>query len=149
MRRASVFEGCRWRVHFCGIHLLTGICDFAKCNVKSWEMKIAGSFLLALAAALPALGQRITDPHVTNPGASVVDVAARQAALKSTADPLLLSAIRRLQSCAATPLVPAPTGRMDIPHHYLSGSNGPVNPKPRRPRRSGLRDIREPDYCPA
>jgi poly(beta-D-mannuronate) lyase len=38
------------------------------------------------------------------------------------------AAIRSLRTCAATPLVPAPVGRMIIPRHYLSGSNGPVNP---------------------
>jgi Alginate lyase len=33
-----------------------------------------------------------------------------------------------LRSCVATPFVAAPVGRMNIPHHYLSGSNGPINP---------------------
>jgi poly(beta-D-mannuronate) lyase len=36
--------------------------------------------------------------------------------------------INRVHSRAATPLIPAPTGRMNIPSHYLFGSNGPVNP---------------------
>jgi poly(beta-D-mannuronate) lyase len=66
--------------------------------------------------------------HITNPHASFVDVPARQTTLQSTSDPLLLAAIKSLHSCIATPLVPAPTGRIDIPHHYLSGSNGPTNP---------------------
>jgi len=79
--------------------------------------------LLTLGLAPLALGQ-----PVANPRASVLDVAARQAELKSTADPLLRAAIQGLPSCAATPLVPAPSGRMNIPHHYISGSNGPVNP---------------------
>jgi poly(beta-D-mannuronate) lyase len=77
----------------------------------------------ALAFTLPALGQ-----HVVNPRASVVDVRGRQAALRSTTDPLLRTAIEGLRSCVATSLVPAPAGRMNIPHHYLSGSNGPINP---------------------
>jgi poly(beta-D-mannuronate) lyase len=80
-------------------------------------------FLIAVACALPAFGQHVTDPH-----ASVVAVASRQAALKSTNDPLLRAAIQGLHSCADTPMVGAPNGPMNIPHHYLSGSNGPTNP---------------------
>ena len=38
------------------------------------------------------------------------------------------AAIKGLHSCVATPFVAAPVGRMNIPHHYLSGSNGPTNP---------------------
>jgi poly(beta-D-mannuronate) lyase len=86
-------------------------------------MKLLGFPLFLLTFSLPCFGQ-----HVTDPRASVVDVAARQIALRSTSDPLLLSAIKGLHSCLALPLVSAPTGRMDIPHHYLSGSNGPTNP---------------------
>jgi len=51
----------------------------------------------------PALGQRVNDPH-----ASVVDVASRQAALKSTVNPVELEAIKSLRSCVAMPLVAAP-----------------------------------------
>jgi poly(beta-D-mannuronate) lyase len=76
----------------------------------------------ALLLALPALAQHLA-PH-----ASVVDLPARQVALHSTADPILTAAIKSLHSCVATPAVPAPTGRMIIPHHYLSGSSGPTNP---------------------
>jgi len=79
--------------------------------------------LAAFAFALAASAQHVTEPH-----ASMVDVASRQATLKSTTDPLLRAAIARLHSCAAMPLVPAPAGRMKIPSHYLSGSNGPINP---------------------
>jgi poly(beta-D-mannuronate) lyase len=86
-------------------------------------MKVSGIFFFAIAFSLPTLGQRVTDPK-----ASVVDVAARQAILRSTTDPLLLAAVKGLHSCAATPLVAAPVGRMKIPHHYLSGSNGPTDP---------------------
>jgi poly(beta-D-mannuronate) lyase len=86
-------------------------------------MKFRGIAVLTVACALPAAGQ-----HVAVSRASVVDVAARQAQLKSTTDPLLLKAISELHSCVALPVVPAPIGRMDIPHHYLSGSSGPVDP---------------------
>lgn len=80
-------------------------------------------FLVAVACALPALGQHVADPH-----ASVVSAAARQATLRSTTDPLLRKAIQDLHSCVETPLVAAPAGPINIPHHYLSGSNGPTNP---------------------
>lgn len=83
--------------------------------------------ILALSAALvftaPLLAQ-----DISNPAASVLDVRARQAFLKSTTNPRIREAITHLSSCTATPLVPAPTGEMQIPHHYLHGSNGPINP---------------------
>ena len=84
-------------------------------------MKIAVTLVVLLAA--PAWGQ-----HVKDRRASVVDVAARQATLKTTADPVLQAAIKRLPSCVALPQVAAPVGRMVIPKHYLVGSNGAVNP---------------------
>ena len=86
-------------------------------------MRYSGLLSVTLGLTFPALAQ-----HVTNPRASLVDVPARQALLASTKDPLLLDSIHKLQSCIALPAVAAPTGPMDIPHHYLSGSNGPVNP---------------------
>lgn len=77
--------------------------------------------LLAAVARCP--GQEVRDPH-----ASVVDVQRCQAVLKSTSDPLLLEAKRALPSSLRLAFVPAPTGRMIIPRHYLTGSSGPVNP---------------------
>src|SRR5580700_6979010 len=66
--------------------------------------------------------------HVSAHKASVLDVPARQAYLKSTTEPLLLSAIKGLHSCLKLDPVPAPVGYMRIPHHYLNGSHGPTNP---------------------
>ncbi|MGA2673411.1 MAG: alginate lyase family protein [Terracidiphilus sp.] len=86
-------------------------------------MRLARILAAVLALALPAFAQHVTDPH-----ASVVDVAARQTVLQSTGDPLLRAAIKGLHFCVAMPPVPAPVGRMIVPHHYLSGSNGPTNP---------------------
>jgi len=86
-------------------------------------MVFRSTALFSLFLALTAGAQ-----HVTAPKASVVEVATRQVELQATADPLLREAIKQLPSCVATPLVPAPTGRMDIPHHYLNGSHGPTNP---------------------
>ena len=86
-------------------------------------MKVPGIILITLASTLSAVGQ-----HVVDPRASVVDVTSRQATLRSTTDPLLRAAIQGLRSCVATPFVAAPPGRMNIPHHYLSGASGPINP---------------------
>jgi poly(beta-D-mannuronate) lyase len=78
--------------------------------------------VLILASSI-ADAQKVTAPH-----ASFIDVPARQATLASTKDPLLLDAIHHLHSCVTTPLVPAPANPIDIPRHYLTGSNGPTNP---------------------
>ena len=86
-------------------------------------MRALAIVALTILCATLAQAQRVTNPH-----ASLLDVQAHQAALQSTHDPLLLAAIKGLHSCVATPLVPAPIGRMEIPHHYVSGSSGPVNP---------------------
>jgi poly(beta-D-mannuronate) lyase len=85
-------------------------------------MRLPALFLLALLTSSLALAQHL------NPQASFLDVPARQQALASTTNPLLLAAIKSLHSCVATPTVPAPPVPMDIPHHYLSGSSGPINP---------------------
>lgn len=91
--------------------------------------KVLALAVLVLIAS-PLLAQKVTDPN-----ASIVDVAARQAFLKSTTDPLLRDAIAHLHSCVSTPLVPAPLGPMEIPHHYMHGSNGPTNPAEREATR--------------
>ncbi|MGA8940382.1 MAG: alginate lyase family protein [Acidobacteriaceae bacterium] len=83
---------------------------------------------LAIAALTILFATVAQAQRITNPRASLLDVQARQTVLESTQDPLLLAAMKGLHSCVATPFVPAPTGRMDIPHHYISGSSGPVNP---------------------
>ncbi|HEX3849736.1 MAG TPA: alginate lyase family protein [Polyangiaceae bacterium] len=58
----------------------------------------------------------------------MLDAPARQALLKQTTDARLRNAMAHLGSCTATPLVPPPTGDMQIPHHYMHASNGPANP---------------------
>lgn len=65
---------------------------------------------------------------IADPSASVLDVQARQAFLKSTTDKRIQDAVAHLGSCVATEMVAAPTGEMQIPHHYMHGSNGPINP---------------------
>ena len=87
-------------------------------------MKMRGIVLiLSLAVASTALAQ-----HVKDPKASIVDLTARQSELKATTDPKLLAAIKSLPSCLKLPPVAAQIGRMNIPRHYLNGSNGPINP---------------------
>jgi poly(beta-D-mannuronate) lyase len=83
--------------------------------------------ILALSAAL-VFASTLPAQKVSNLSASVLDVAPRQSFLKQTIDARLRDAIAHLGSCTATPLVAAPTGEMQIPHHYMHGSNGPVNP---------------------
>jgi poly(beta-D-mannuronate) lyase len=84
-------------------------------------------FALAFFLAVP-LTTRLEAQKVFNPSASVLDVSARQAFLKQTTDHRLRNAIAHLSSCTATPLVAAPKGEIQIPHHYMQGSNGPINP---------------------
>lgn len=85
---------------------------------------------LALAFFLAAspLTTQLEAQKVSNPSASVLDVTTRQALLKQTTDARLRNAMAHLGSCTAAPLVAAPTGEMQIPHHYMHGSNGPTNP---------------------
>ena len=83
--------------------------------------------VLASAAAL-LFASMLSAQKISNPSASVLDVPARQAFLKTTTDARLHNAMAHLGSCTASPLVPAPIGEMQIPHHYMHGSNGPTNP---------------------
>ncbi|HEX5284360.1 MAG TPA: alginate lyase family protein [Bryocella sp.] len=84
--------------------------------------------LSALILAVPLLSFHALAQKISNPAASVLDVQARQAFLKSTDNSLIRAAIAHLGSCTSTALVPAPIGPMQIPHHYMHGSNGPINP---------------------
>jgi poly(beta-D-mannuronate) lyase len=87
--------------------------------------------LATLVLTLPLFAQRIAHPN-----ASIVDVSARQAFLKTTTDPRLREAIDHLHSCLDTPLVAAPANPLQIPHHYLRGSSGPTNPAERAATRN-------------
>lgn len=84
---------------------------------------IARLVLLVLAFCSLSMAQKIVDPK-----ASYIDVAARHTVLSRTQDRRTHTAIAALHSCIRLQPVPAPAGRMDIPHHYLSGSSGPINP---------------------
>jgi hypothetical protein len=81
------------------------------------------------AAALVLLATYTTHAEqVSNPKTSFVDVKQRHTQLAHTTDPRTKEAIASLSSCSSLPAVTPPAGRMIIPHHYLSGSHGPVNP---------------------
>ena len=67
--------------------------------------------------------------RVINPSASFFDVAARRAELSSATNPRVLAALNNKRGCVNAEQPTPPAGRMIIPHHYLSGSNGPVNPE--------------------
>ena len=86
-------------------------------------VKELAALVATFALAVSARAQNVVDPH-----ASIIDVPARQAELKSTQEHLLREAIGSLPYCTRTKPIPAPEGRMIIPNGYLSGSSGPKNP---------------------
>jgi poly(beta-D-mannuronate) lyase len=87
--------------------------------------------VLALALWLP-LCRAQNDPYakatVTDPTASFLDVSARRAELAHATTARVLEALSRKTGCTNSDQPAPPAGRMIIPHHYLSGSNGPINP---------------------
>lgn len=86
--------------------------------------------LLAVALCLGSLVAKSQD--VRDRTASLADITARTEFLKATKDPVLLEAIAKLPSCVSTSVVPVQPGPIKIPHHYLTGSNGPTNPEEAR-----------------
>ncbi|MDE1156120.1 MAG: alginate lyase family protein [Acidobacteriaceae bacterium] len=60
------------------------------------------------------------------PTAGLVEVARQPEVLARF--PEMRPVVEKLYHCTATDLVPSPEGRIEIPHHYLSGSSGPINP---------------------
>lgn len=84
--------------------------------------------LLATFVAVSCMQSFAAKPEVRDEHASLIDVGARQKALRSASSPRVKSAIEHLDSCVALPVVQAPQGRMVIPRHYLTGSDGPINP---------------------
>lgn len=83
-----------------------------------------GCWIAAASLFVSALcAQKVSDPK-----ASYINVAQRHAVLANNSDPRTASAIASLGFCTRMPVVQPPTGRMNIPHHYLSGSHGPTNP---------------------
>lgn len=67
--------------------------------------------------------------RVVDPRASFLDVSARRAALATATTPRVVAALKMRHGCVDSEMLAPPVGRMIIPHHYLSGSSGPVNPE--------------------
>ncbi len=70
-----------------------------------------------------------TEIAIHNPTASFLDVNARRAELAAATTPRVVEALALKADCVHAVQPAPPQGRMVIPHHYLSGSNGPVNPE--------------------
>jgi poly(beta-D-mannuronate) lyase len=66
---------------------------------------------------------------IADPAASFFNVAARRAELAHATSPRVLEALSWKHGCVNSEQPAPPAGRMIIPHHYLSGSNGPINPE--------------------
>ncbi len=86
-------------------------------------------FALALGVSLcPAEKDPYAKATIANPSASFLDVSARRAELAHATTPRVVEALRWRSGCVSSEQPAPPAGRMIIPHHYLSGSNGPINP---------------------
>ena len=92
--------------------------------------------LLPIVLAI-GLGVELTraekEPHakivIRDPAASFLNIGARSAELAHATTPRVLEGLRWNKGCVKAEQPAPPMGRMDIPHHYLTGSNGPVNPE--------------------
>lgn len=76
-----------------------------------------------------------TKKMAIDPRASLIDVAARREELQHTKSARVMDALAHLEKCSKLAPVDAPTGPMNIPHHYLNGSHGPTNPAEREATR--------------
>jgi poly(beta-D-mannuronate) lyase len=81
-------------------------------------------YLASLLVTLAATAQQVSDNK-----AGIVDLTQRRGELAHTSDPRTRTAMASLEHCTALPFVAAPTGRMIIPPHYISGGHGPINPE--------------------
>jgi poly(beta-D-mannuronate) lyase len=86
---------------------------------------------VCIALVVPGSGAEknaVSTARIVDPTASFFDITARRAELGSATNPRLLDALKDKSGCLSAEQPQPPTGRMIIPHHYLQGSNGPVNP---------------------
>jgi poly(beta-D-mannuronate) lyase len=94
--------------------------------------KTLSIFLLCLMAApFPGFAKKnpIDQAHIVNPSASFLDVVARRSELASATNSRVLLALKDKRGCTNSEQPRPPAGRMVIPHHYLSGSSGQINPE--------------------
>jgi poly(beta-D-mannuronate) lyase len=66
---------------------------------------------------------------VANPSASFLNVPARRAELAHATTPRVLEALSWKSGCVNSDQPAPPSGVMFIPHHYISGNYGPINPQ--------------------
>lgn len=86
--------------------------------------------ILTLAASFcVAQKDPFSNASVVNPSASFLDVPARRAELARATTPRVVDALALKADCTHARQPAPPVGRMVIPHHYLRGSNGPINPE--------------------
>jgi len=84
--------------------------------------------LLAAALIVCCTRSFAATPEVRDAHASFLEVRTRQKDLHAVSSARVKGAIAHLDSCLALPVIEAPQGRMIIPRHYLTGSDGPINP---------------------
>jgi poly(beta-D-mannuronate) lyase len=91
---------------------------------------LAVALILALGVSLCAAeNDPYSNASVVDPSASFLDVTARRAELAHATTPRVVEALAIKSDCVHQQLPAPPPGVMNIPHHYLSGSNGPINPE--------------------
>jgi poly(beta-D-mannuronate) lyase len=66
---------------------------------------------------------------IADPTASFINVTTRRAELAHATTPRVVEALSWKSGCVNSERPAPPIGRMIIPHHYLSGSYGPINPQ--------------------
>jgi poly(beta-D-mannuronate) lyase len=92
--------------------------------------QLAIALILGLSVTLsPAQKDLYSTARVVDPSASFLDVTARRAELAHATTPRIVEALAIKSDCVHQQQPAPPSGVMDIPHHYLSGSNGPINPE--------------------
>jgi poly(beta-D-mannuronate) lyase len=92
--------------------------------------KSVAVLVLALGVSLCAAEKAPFDKAtIADPAASFFNVASRRAELAHATTPRVVEALSWKHGCVNSEQPAPPTGRMIIPHHYLSGSYGPINPE--------------------
>ena len=95
-------------------------------------MRIPSQTVVLLLILSSSLSMAEKDPFakatIADPTASFIDVAARRGELAHATTPRVVEALGWKHGCVNSEQPAPPMGRMIIPHHYMSGSYGPINP---------------------